>query len=155
YAPLSLENFIAEHDEQRFGSTPHKRQDCLYELRDLIDAHILNDFPSVEHLYQHLNSMDILHPEHLRPSWDSYFMVCHEHTMASLASRRSNCMKRRVGAVLVRENRVIATGDDASATLFQAAGVELRRHDPNTRLRISPNIDEGIQSPPMITGQAI
>jgi deoxycytidylate deaminase len=31
-------------------------------------------------------------------------------TMASLVSRRSNCMKRRVGAVLVRENRVLASG---------------------------------------------
>ena len=30
--------------------------------------------------------------------------------LATLASRRSNCMKRRVGAVLVRDNRVIATG---------------------------------------------
>jgi dCMP deaminase len=31
-------------------------------------------------------------------------------TLASLASRRSNCMKRRVGAILVRQNRVLATG---------------------------------------------
>lgn len=31
-------------------------------------------------------------------------------SLASLAARRSNCMKRRVGCVLVREKRVIATG---------------------------------------------
>ena len=31
-------------------------------------------------------------------------------TLASLASRRSNCMKRRVGAIIVRENRVLASG---------------------------------------------
>lgn len=30
--------------------------------------------------------------------------------LASLASLRSNCMKRRVGCVLVRERRVVATG---------------------------------------------
>ena len=30
--------------------------------------------------------------------------------LASLASLRSNCMKRRVGAVLVREKRVVSTG---------------------------------------------
>lgn len=30
--------------------------------------------------------------------------------LASLASLRSNCMKRRVGAVLVRERRVVSTG---------------------------------------------
>lgn len=41
----------------------------------------------------------------LRPQWDTYFML-----LASLASLRSNCMKRRVGAVLVRERRVVSTG---------------------------------------------
>ncbi|KAI5477113.1 dCMP deaminase [Pseudohyphozyma bogoriensis] len=41
----------------------------------------------------------------LRPPWDSYFM-----RLATLASLRSNCMKRRVGAVLVREKRVVSTG---------------------------------------------
>jgi dCMP deaminase len=41
----------------------------------------------------------------LRPSWDSYFM-----SLADLAARRSNCMKRRVGCVLVRGARVISTG---------------------------------------------
>lgn len=40
-----------------------------------------------------------------RPSWDSYFL-----RLARLAELRSNCMKRRVGAVLVRDNRVASTG---------------------------------------------
>ena len=31
-------------------------------------------------------------------------------TLASLAARRSNCMRRQVGCVLVREKRVMATG---------------------------------------------
>ena len=31
-------------------------------------------------------------------------------TLASLAARRSNCMRRQVGCVLVRERRVISTG---------------------------------------------
>lgn len=41
----------------------------------------------------------------LRPDWDTYFMK-----LATLAASRSNCMKRRVGCVIVRESRVIATG---------------------------------------------
>ncbi|KAK4058339.1 Deoxycytidine monophosphate (dCMP) deaminase [Microbotryomycetes sp. JL221] len=41
----------------------------------------------------------------LRPPWDTYFMQ-----LADLASLRSNCMKRRVGAVLVRDHRVVSTG---------------------------------------------
>jgi dCMP deaminase len=40
-----------------------------------------------------------------RPDWDSYFME-----MAKLASRRSSCLRRAVGAVLVRDKRLLATG---------------------------------------------
>ncbi|PHH84841.1 hypothetical protein CDD83_1293 [Cordyceps sp. RAO-2017] len=44
--------------------------------------------------------------DRLRPGWDAYFMA-----LASLAAQRSNCMKRRVGCVLVgRGRRVLSTG---------------------------------------------
>lgn len=40
-----------------------------------------------------------------RPGWYEYFM-----TIADLASTRSTCTRRKVGAVLVRENNILATG---------------------------------------------
>lgn len=40
-----------------------------------------------------------------RPTWDEYFME-----MAELTARRSTCMRRQVGAVIVKEKRAIATG---------------------------------------------
>ena len=40
-----------------------------------------------------------------RPTWDEYFME-----MAELARKRSTCLRRHVGAVIVKDNRVIATG---------------------------------------------
>ncbi len=40
-----------------------------------------------------------------RPSWDDYFM-----DMAELARKRTTCLRRGVGAVIVKDNRVIATG---------------------------------------------
>lgn len=40
-----------------------------------------------------------------RPSWDQYFME-----MAELTAKRSTCMRRSVGAVIVKDNRAIATG---------------------------------------------
>ncbi|MBR5926734.1 MAG: cytidine/deoxycytidylate deaminase family protein [Firmicutes bacterium] len=40
-----------------------------------------------------------------RPSWDEYFM-----DMAELARKRTTCLRRGVGAVIVKDNRVIATG---------------------------------------------
>jgi dCMP deaminase len=41
----------------------------------------------------------------MRPSWDQYFM-----RMAFLAASRSNCIRRKVGAVIVKDKNVIATG---------------------------------------------
>jgi len=40
-----------------------------------------------------------------RPSWDEYFME-----MAEVAEKRSTCTRRRVGAVIVKDNRIMATG---------------------------------------------
>ena len=39
-----------------------------------------------------------------RPSWDEYFME-----MAELTAQRSTCMRRHVGAVIVKDRRAIAT----------------------------------------------
>lgn len=40
-----------------------------------------------------------------RLSWNEYFME-----MAELASKRSTCTRRKVGAVIVRDNQVLSTG---------------------------------------------
>jgi len=40
-----------------------------------------------------------------RPDWDTYFML-----QAEIAKLRSNCLSRHVGAVIVKDNRQIATG---------------------------------------------
>lgn len=40
-----------------------------------------------------------------RPSWDEYFLE-----IANLISSRSTCLRRRVGAVIVRDKRILATG---------------------------------------------
>jgi len=40
-----------------------------------------------------------------RPSWDKYFM-----DIAFLVSSRATCLRRKVGAILVKNKRVLATG---------------------------------------------
>lgn len=40
-----------------------------------------------------------------RPSWCEYFLE-----IAELVSQRSTCLRRQVGAVIVKENQIIATG---------------------------------------------
>lgn len=77
----------------------------IARIADRATIKLINPDTSLEVLHQKLTSLDIMNPERLRPGWDAYFMQ-----LASLAARRSNCMKRRVGCVLVREKRVMATG---------------------------------------------
>ena len=40
-----------------------------------------------------------------RPSWDEYFM-----SIAQVVSSRSNCMKRHVAAIIVKDKRIVSTG---------------------------------------------
>lgn len=44
-------------------------------------------------------------PGESRPSWDEYFME-----IARLVAKRSTCLRRQVGAVAVKEKRILATG---------------------------------------------
>lgn len=41
----------------------------------------------------------------MRPSWDEYFM-----NIADMVKTRSTCMRRQVGAVIVRDKRILTTG---------------------------------------------
>ena len=40
-----------------------------------------------------------------RPSWDEYFLE-----MARVTARRATCLRRSVGAILVRDRRILASG---------------------------------------------
>lgn len=42
---------------------------------------------------------------HKRPSWEEYFLE-----VAKLVAKRSTCLRRSVGAVLVKDKRILATG---------------------------------------------
>ena len=49
-----------------------------------------------------------------RPNWDEYFMQ-----MAEVAEKRSTCTRRKVGAVIVKDNRIMATGYNGVPTGIQ------------------------------------
>ena len=44
-----------------------------------------------------------------RPSWDSYFMQ-----MALVVAKRSTCLRRQVGAVMVKDKQILSTGYNGS-----------------------------------------
>ncbi len=44
-------------------------------------------------------------PDAKRPSWEEYFM-----DITRLVSKRSTCLRRHVGAILVKDKKILATG---------------------------------------------
>ncbi|EPE35333.1 Cytidine deaminase-like protein [Glarea lozoyensis ATCC 20868] len=97
---LSLEDFLIKSDEHLYNP-----EFGLLPLISRATIRLLNTSSNLAHLYATLGKLDLTNEDRLRPSWDQYFMQ-----LASLAAQRSNCMKRRVGCVLVREKRVVSTG---------------------------------------------
>ena len=49
-----------------------------------------------------------------RPSWDEYFM-----SIAALVAERATCLRRQVGALLVKDKRIIATGYNGAPSGFR------------------------------------
>ncbi len=46
---------------------------------------------------------------HVRPPWDEYFM-----DIVDLVSKRSTCLRRQVGALIVKDKRILTTGYNGS-----------------------------------------
>lgn len=106
-----FDDFIQADDAQSF---PHLEKTTANgdglntsssDLLSYADLTVLNDYTTLEDFWASLDRVDLTNPERIRPSWDSYFML-----LTELACLRSNCMKRRVGCLIVKDNRVIATG---------------------------------------------
>ncbi|KAL8840934.1 MAG: hypothetical protein Q9170_001127 [Blastenia crenularia] len=96
----TLEQFVQHNDDHLYHQSLG-----LTNLIDRAEVRLVNHGLQLEQLYRTLKDLDLPNEQRLRPNWDQYFMQ-----LASLAAQRSNCMKRRVGSVLVRERRVISTG---------------------------------------------
>ncbi|RDY23573.1 cytidine deaminase [Romboutsia maritimum] len=45
----------------------------------------------------------------MRPSWDEYFME-----IAEIVKKRSTCMRRQVGAIIVKDKQILTTGYNGS-----------------------------------------
>lgn len=85
---MSLDAFIIANDADVYGrrSDPHSQNEIgenaqveypspLHSLQKYVILHVVNNFDSVAALYLHLDDINLLDADRLRPSWDSYFMV--------------------------------------------------------------------------------
>src|SRR5215467_1657353 len=100
--PKTLEEFIALENREAEGDDTSQN---LVKVELMADYSLTND-ASLEQLYPQIDQLLIkLLKEVQRPSWDEYFM-----DIAKVVASRSNCMKRKVAAIIVRDKRVISTG---------------------------------------------
>jgi len=62
-----------------------------------------------------------------RPSWDAYFI-----SIADMVKQRSTCLRRQVGAIVVKDKRILSTGYNGAPSGFahcSEVGCEREKHD--------------------------
>jgi dCMP deaminase len=100
--PRTLEEFVALEKREAEGDDTSQN---LVKVELMADYALTNDGP-LDQLYPQIDQLLLkLLKEVQRPSWDEYFM-----NIAKVVASRSNCMKRKVAAIIVRDKRVISTG---------------------------------------------
>lgn len=67
----------------------------------------------------------------MRPTWDEYFM-----DIAELVKERSTCLRRKVGAVIVKDNRILTTG-------YNGVPPKMKHCEESGCLRTELNIPSG------------
>ena len=100
--PTSIEAFKVLEEREAAGD---EHSQNLIQVADLADHTIGNDGTLAELRAQVDELLLALLREVPRPGWDQYFM-----NIAKVAASRSNCLKRKVAAIIVRDKRVISTG---------------------------------------------
>ena len=102
-AAATFERFIAEEERELKSENPSAQQ--LVATMAMADKTIEND-ETIKALHDKLDkTLPQLMSRFARPGWDEYFM-----NIAKVVATRSNCMKRKVAAVIVKDRRVISTG---------------------------------------------
>ncbi|MDR3582344.1 MAG: cytidine/deoxycytidylate deaminase family protein [Candidatus Pacebacteria bacterium] len=99
---MTLETFVELDDGINCGSAGFASNlDRALTYAD----HIIHNVGSLEAYLATIKTINFADSEAVRPKWDTYFLE-----LAELVSRRSNCLKRAVGAVLVKTLRIMSTG---------------------------------------------
>ncbi len=102
--PDTLEQFVKV--EKREAKNADKHKQAIEACEKAADVRIVNN-GTLKTLTQQLTAQlrAALKKKLLRPDWDRYFMG-----IAQVVAHRSNCIKRRVAAVIVKNGRIISTG---------------------------------------------
>ena len=102
-AAQTLSQFAEEEARELDSDNPARQQ--LNATRQKADLIVTND-GTLEELHRRLDALlPPLMSRFMRPTWDEYFM-----SIARVVAMRSNCMKRKVAAIIVKDMRVVSTG---------------------------------------------
>lgn len=101
--PVTFDEFVRIEKIEDESKDPTKQQ--LNKTIELADYEAEND-TTLDNLHEKVRDLlRDLGKKNARPGWDEYFM-----NIAKVAALRSNCIKRKVAAVTVKDKRIIATG---------------------------------------------
>ncbi len=101
--PASFEEFCKQEDREIHGEVASQQQLCATWKE--ADETIINDGTLDSFLTGLTDTVREWIMGASRPNWDEYFMQ-----IAQNVALRSNCMKRKVGAVVVMDRRIVTTG---------------------------------------------
>lgn len=101
--PTEYKKFLEIDAAEARGKDPSAQQ--IDRTQELADA-IVENKGSIDELHEKVKQiLRALAMNTARPSWDEYFMG-----IAQMVALRSNCIKRKVAAVVVKDQRIISTG---------------------------------------------
>jgi dCMP deaminase len=102
-AAQTPDQFLEEEARELSSSNPANQQlDATLRAADIT----VTNNGSLEDLHRKLD--ELLPPlmrNFQRPDWDEYFM-----SIAKVVAMRSNCIKRKIAAIIVKDRRVVSTG---------------------------------------------
>lgn len=101
--PDTLEEFHRHEQAELKSDDPTRQQ--LAATEALADA-VLENNGTLDELHEQTRRLvQRLSAGIKRPDWDEYFM-----NIAQMVALRSNCIKRKVAAIIVKDKRIISTG---------------------------------------------
>lgn len=101
--PQTYEEFCEKEQAENRNLAAHKQS--IEDCQAMADYTIIND-GTLEQLHEKASRLtSTLLTNSKRPGWDEYFM-----SIAEVVASRSNCVKRKVAAIIVKDRRIISTG---------------------------------------------
>ena len=101
--PQTLEDFLRVEKAEKQNQAKHKQS--IEDTQAMSDYTILNEGSMEDLQAKIINIVSTALKQSKRPAWDEYFM-----SIAQVVASRSNCVKRKVAAVVVKDRRIISTG---------------------------------------------